>query len=173
MSLGTTIFVIHGRDERARREVFHFLRAVGLSPVSWDRALREAGGGAPSINQVVDKAIRADRAFLVLLTPDDVVYLKRELADDEHDPETQSAGQARPNVLFEAGMALGRFPEHTVLVEFGKVRKFTDIDGLYRVQLNDSPEARHTLAHRLAAIGCDVNLEDKDWYTAGSLIPCG
>jgi len=171
MPLGRKVFVIHGRDKRARREFFTFLRAIGLSPIEWSEALAEAGGGAPMIGDVLDKVIRPDRAVIVLLTPDDVVHLKPEHADDADDPELELSGQARPNVLFEAGMAFGRHPEHTVLVEFGKVRKFTDIAGRFIVRLDGSAESRTKLANQLKAIGCEVSTDGTDWLAAGDLTP--
>jgi hypothetical protein len=171
MSLGQEVFVSHGRDKVARREFFTFLRAIGLKPVEWSVALSESAGGSPLISDTLDKAFGPDRAFIVLLTPDDIVQLKEEHADDEDDPETRPSGQARPNVLFEAGMAFARYPDHTVLVEFGKVRRFTNIDARFRVRLDNSPESRSRLAHRLEAIGCDVDLRAEDWYSAGDLTP--
>lgn len=171
MSLGRKIFVIHGRDKRARSELFTFLRAIGLAPIEWTKALEDAGCGAPLISDILDKAIRADRAFIVLLTPDDIAYLKPEYADDKDDLDLRPTGQARPNVLFEAGMAFGRHPENTVLVEFGKVRGFTDVDGRFRVRLDNSPESRSKLASRLKAIGCEVDLGGTDWLSEGDLTP--
>ncbi|MFJ1765532.1 TIR domain-containing protein [Amycolatopsis sp. NPDC088138] len=171
MSLERHVFVIHGRDKRARREFYTFLRAIGLQPIEWSRALAEVKDGSPLISAALDEAIGPDRAIIVLLTPDDVAYLKREHADDEVDPDLQPTGQARPNVLFEAGMAFGRYPEHTVLVEFGKVRSFTDIDGRFRVRLDDSAEKRNLLAHRLKDVGCEVDLSGSDWLKAGDLVP--
>jgi predicted nucleotide-binding protein len=51
----------------------------------------------------------------VLLTPDEIAYLQPRYGNGDHDPETLPAPQARPNVLFEAGMALGRDASRTVL----------------------------------------------------------
>jgi hypothetical protein len=171
MSLGREIFVIHGRDKRARRQLFMFLRAIGLHPIEWTEALAEAGGGAPMINDILDTVIKPERAILVLLTPDDIAQLKPEHADGDDDIEVHAAGQARPNVLFEAGMAFGRHPENTVLVEFGKVRPFTDIAGRFVVKLDGSAESRRKLAHRLQSIGCEVNLNGSDWLSEGDLTP--
>lgn len=169
--MGREIFVIHGRDKRARRQLFLFLRSIGLHPIEWTEALAEAGGGAPMINDILDTVLKPKRAFLVLLTPDDVAQLKPAHADGDDDPEVQAAGQARPNVLFEAGMAFGRHPENTVLVEFGKVRSFTDIAGRFIVKLDSSAESRRKLAHRLESIGCEVNLNGSDWLSEGDLTP--
>ncbi|WP_410667631.1 TIR domain-containing protein [Amycolatopsis sp. cmx-4-68] len=171
MSLERRVFVIHGRDKRARKEFYSFVRAIGLHPIEWSDALTDATGGAPLISDALDKAIGPDRAIIVLLTPDDITALKHEHADDADDPDIQPAGQARPNVLFEAGMAFGRYPQHTVVVEFGKVRRFTDLDGRYRVRLDNSAESRNMLAQRLRSIGCDVDLAGSDWVTAGDLTP--
>lgn len=170
-SLGRKVFVIHGRDQRARHEVYIFLRAIGLDPIEWHEALDIAGGGAPFIGDVLDAVLKSRGAFIVLLTPDDVVYLKHEHADDDEDFERKPSGQARPNVLFEAGMALALAPNRTVLVEFGKVRPFTDIGGRFVVKLDGTTQKRHTLAQRLKSIGCDVKLDGNDWQSAGNLTP--
>jgi hypothetical protein len=171
MSLGRKVFVIHGRNKRARSEFFKFLRALNLAPIEWADALAEAGGGSPPISDILDNAFRPDRAFVVLLTPDDIAQLSPEHGDDEDDLDVRPAGQARPNVLFEAGMAFGRHPENTVLVEFGKVRGFTDVDGRFRIKLDNTSQSRRKLARRLADIGCDVDDGGSDWLTDGDLTP--
>lgn len=171
MDLGRKVFVIHGRDGRARRELFTFLRALGLDPIEWAEALAEAGGGSPVIGDVLDAVISAERAFIVLLTPDDLAQLKPELANEDDELELRPTGQPRPNVFFEAGMAFGRHPEHTILVEFGKVRRFTDIGGRYIVRLDDSERSRAKLRSRLEAIGCAVKEHGTDWMSAGDLTP--
>ena len=45
------------------------------------------------------------------------------------DPASDPYMLPRPNVLFEAGMAMGRDPDRTVIVEFGQVKVFSDIHG--------------------------------------------
>ena len=37
---GTSVFVVHGRDADARRELFAFLRALGLAPIEWNQAIK-------------------------------------------------------------------------------------------------------------------------------------
>src|SRR5436190_1247390 len=95
--------------------------------------------------------------FVVLMTPDDEVRLKEELRKED-DPayESELTGQARPNVLFEAGMAVGRHPNRTVIVELGQLRPFSDIGGRHVVKLDDSTAARQLFAERLRASGCSV-----------------
>jgi hypothetical protein len=137
--------------------------------MEWNETLAATDGGAPFIGDVLDSVLKMPHAFVVLLTPDDEVRLKREHANDDNDPDLRLSGQARPNVLFEAGMALALAPERTVLVEVGEVRAFSDVAGRYVVRLNNSAERRNTLAQRLAKIGCDVDLSGNAWYTDGDL----
>ncbi|WP_053734344.1 TIR domain-containing protein [Nocardia sp. NRRL S-836] len=166
-----SVFVIHGRDKKARREFYTFLRAIGLDPVEWAEVLGETGKGLPHIGEVLRTVMSKGRAIIVLSTPDDIVELKPEHADDEDDRDLRPTGQARPNVIFEAGMALALEPDRTLLVEFGKVRRFTDIDGYHAVRLDNSAEKRQLLAQRLQDIGCPVKRVGSDWLQAGDLTP--
>jgi predicted nucleotide-binding protein len=81
--------------------------------------------------------------------------------------EKQLRGQPRPNVLFEAGLALGRHPDKTVLVEVGKLRKFSDIAGRHVVRLSNEYAKRNDLANRLEKLGCMVDKQGTDWTKAG------
>jgi hypothetical protein len=166
-----TVFVIHGRDKKARRAVFDFLRAIGLQPLEWSQVLAEIQQGSPKIGDLVQAVLSKGRAVIALSTPDDLVRLKAEHADDEHDPEAQLAGQARPNVIYETGMAMILIPERTILVELGKVRRFTDLNGYFVVQLSNDAAPRKLLAQRLQDVGCAVDLSGSDWLEAGDLTP--
>ncbi len=97
------VFVVHGRNREARAAMFTFLRAIGLAPIEWSEAVRLTGEASPYIGHVLDAAFGAAQAIVVLLTPDDVAYLRSEYASGDDDPETTPLAQARPNVLFEAG----------------------------------------------------------------------
>ncbi|UVT27707.1 nucleotide-binding protein (plasmid) [Rhodococcus pyridinivorans] len=165
------VFVIHGRNGTARNQIFAFLRALGLSPIEWDQAVHETGEGAPYIGQVLDKAFEIAQAIVVLETPDDVAYLRTDLADDG-DPETSPQAQPRPNVLFEAGMAMGRNPKRTIIVEFGRIKQFSDIHGRHTIRLDGSPEKRHTFRSRLITAGCAVDQTGTDWLSS-ELTPPG
>jgi len=93
---------------------------------------------------------------------------KKEFQTDQDDQyEKQLTPQARPNVLFEAGMAMGRDAKRTVLVQIGKLRPFSDIGGRHILKLDNSTERRQQLAERLKTVGCDVNLSGTDWHTVG------
>lgn len=161
------VFVVHGRNLQLRDAMFSLLRALGLKPIEWDQAVAMTGRGAPYVGEVLDAAFAAGQAVVVLLSPDDVAYLRTEYASGPDDSETKPAGQARPNVLFEAGMALGRNPDHTILVELGQLRPFSDVGGRHTIRMDNSPERRNALAQRLATAGCAVDTKGTDWLIAG------
>lgn len=166
-----TVWVVHGRNMDARDSLFTFLRSLNLRPLEWSQAVRATGSGSPYIGDVLDKAFEAAQAVVVLFTPDEIAYLRGEYASGPEDDQTRPEPQARPNVLFEAGMAFGRHPERTILVELGQVRAFSDVEGRHAVRLNNDQRRRKELAQRLQTTGCDVDLSGDDWLTAGDLSP--
>ena len=165
----STVFVVHGRNGAARKSMFDFLRSIGLKPLEWSAAVRATGEASPYVGQILDKAFSIAQAIVVLMTPDDEASLRKEfqLPHDEH-YEKEPTGQARPNVLFEAGMAMGRNPKQTILVELGTLRPFSDVGGRHVLRMNDSMERRQELADRLKTAGCPVNLTGTEWHTVGS-----
>jgi len=165
-----SVFVIHGRNEPAREALFAFLRSIDLAPIEWAEAISMTGSASPYIGDVLDAAFRRAQAVVVLQTPDDIAHLHESLTYPG-DPETQPQMQPRPNVLYEAGMAMGRNPERTVMVELGQVKVFSDIHGRHAVRLDNSVAKRQDLAMRLRNAGCGVNLDGTSWHTAGDLTP--
>lgn len=165
------VMVVHGRNESARRALFTFLRALGLSPIEWSQAVRATGTASPYIGDVLDKAFAQARAVVVLMTPDDEARLCEELwKKDEPAYEKELTPQARPNVLFEAGMAFGRHPSRTILVELGKLRSFSDIGGRHVIRMNNTIAKRLELAERLRTAGCEVDTVGQDWEKAGRFV---
>ncbi|WP_197417710.1 TIR domain-containing protein [Mycobacterium sp. GA-2829] len=165
------VFVVHGRNLTARDAMFTFLRAIGLDPIEWSTAIGATGSGAPFIGQALDAAFAMAKSVVVLLTPDDVAYLRPEYASGDDDPETEPKGQARPNVLFEAGMALGHHPDRTIIVELGSLRPFSDVAGRHLIRMDGSAPKRNELANRLRNAGCAVNTTNTDWLIAGDFTP--
>src|SRR5439155_26158937 len=108
---GTSVFVVHGRNENLRRSLFAFLRSIGLQPIEWRKAIELAGKPSPYVGEILDAAFREAVAVVVLLSPDDEAKLKGQfLKSNDPGHEKRLTGQARANVLFEAGMAMGRNP---------------------------------------------------------------
>jgi hypothetical protein len=118
----------------------------------------------------LDAAFSSAQAVVVLQTPDDVAHLHESLTF-VGDPECSPQMQPRPNVLFEAGMAMGRDEDCTVIVEMGRVRVFSDIHGRHVVRLDNDVKKRQDLATRLETAGCEVRLRGTDWHEAGDLTP--
>ena len=162
------VFVVHGRNEGARDALFTFLRSIGLDPLEWSVAVQATGKSAPYIGEVLGAAFSRTHAVVVLFTPDDEARLVSRLRTHSDPPyESKLTGQARPNVLFEAGMEMASAEERTILVELGNLRPFSDIAGRHTIRLDNSSQRRQELAKRLEAAGCPVNLEGTDWHSAG------
>jgi predicted nucleotide-binding protein len=164
-----SVFVVHGRNLEARNSLFRFLRSIGLRPLEWSQAIQLTGKASPFIGEILDVAFSNAQAVIVLMTPDDVAQLQEQFRS-QHDPpyESRLIGQARPNVLFEAGMAMGRNPGRTIIVELGTLRPFSDIAGRHTIRLSNTSAARQELAQRLETAGCAVDLSGRDWHTEGS-----
>jgi predicted nucleotide-binding protein len=166
---GRNVFVVYGRDTQAKREMFRFLRAIGLKPIDFSEAIDATGKASPYIGEVLEVAFAQAQAVLVVMTPDDEVRLREPFQTSDDEPfESQLTGQPRPNVIFEAGMALGLFPERTLLVELGKIRPISDLSGRHVIKLRNSPQARQQLARRLEKAGCDVDLDGDTWLEEGN-----
>ena len=165
---GTTVFVVHGRNSKLRDAMFAFLRSVGLSPLEWNQIIKRSKKSTPYVGTLLETAFREAAAVVVLVTPDDEARLKKMFVK-KNDPnyEKQLTGQARPNVLFEAGMAFGRDSNSTVLVQIGDVRPFSDVTGRHIVVMNNTPERRNELVTKLSNAGCAVDTSGNDWYSVG------
>jgi predicted nucleotide-binding protein len=167
-----TIFVIHGRDERLRRGVFDFLRSLKLDPLEWSDAVKLTGKSTPYVGEVLDAAFSHAQAVVVIFSPDDLAHLRPDLCGPmEPLHEKPPSYQARPNVLFEAGMAMARQPNRTVLVEIGSLRPFSDIGGRHTIRMDNSVKKRQELAQRLQDAGCPAKLTGTDWHDAGDMKP--
>ncbi len=163
------VFVIHGRNEEMRRALFDFLRAVGLRPIEWSEAISLTGIPSPMVSEILDTAMKHAQAIVVLFTGDDQARLRDEfLSGNDPEYERETTPQSRPNVIFEAGLALGKYPDRTILVQVGVLRPFSDIAGRHFVRLRNSSKARQELAQRLKLAGCVVDLSGTDWHDAGS-----
>lgn len=171
-SKDNTVFVVHGRDDALRRSMFEFLRTLGLAPQEWQQALASAKGNNPYVGSVIDEVMDQAQAVVVMLSPDDWVRLKEQFCSkDEMRSQGREQGQARPNVLFEAGMAMARHAEKTVMVRVGRVKAFSDVFGRHIPELGDDFDSRNDFANRLAKAGCIVNRVGTDWAKAGTLTP--
>lgn len=163
-----TVFVVHGRNTKARKALFQFLRSIGLHPLEWSEAVERTGKASPYVGEVLETAFSEAQAAIILFTPDDEARLCEELrGQKEPIYETELTGQARPNVIFEAGMAMGMYPKRTVIVELGELRPMSDIGGRHIIRMNNSVARRQELAQRLKRAGCNINIAGTDWHEEG------
>jgi predicted nucleotide-binding protein len=166
------VFVIHGRNLRAFDAMRDFLRALGLDPWNFDDLVAEIGG-SPFIGDVVREGLSKAKAVVALFTPDEYSTLRGDLTAGGADkPVDKARWQARPNVIFEAGMALGIDEEKTILVTLGSdVSLFSDVNGRHIVQLDNGVKSRDRLRAKLEGRGCRVELKS-DWTTTGDFEGC-
>lgn len=163
------VFVVHGRNMGARDAMFALLRAIDLDPIEWEEAIQMTGSTSPHTGIVLDVAFSNAQAAVILVTGDDVACLGEQFVET-HDPahERQLTAQARPNVLFEMGMAFGKYPSRTLIVEFGHTRPFSDLTGRNTIHFRDTAANRKRIADRLKHAGCSVKTDNKvDWLTVG------
>jgi predicted nucleotide-binding protein len=163
------VFVVFGRSKRARNAMFEFLRALDLRPIEWSQAMHSVGRPSAHISEILDVAFNEAQAVVVILTGDDKGCLRKRF-QRKGDPvyEIEETPQPRLNVVFEAGMALGRFPDRTILVHIGGfIRPFSDVAGRYIIEFAGSPGDRQVLKNQLELAGCNTTGAGTDWYTAG------
>jgi predicted nucleotide-binding protein len=165
------VLVVYGRDELLRRDLFVFLRTVGLNPLEFEEIVQQTGTASPYVLDALKLAFTNVQACVVLFSPDETVQLRPHLRSS-HDPEGAEL-QPRPNVLVEAGMAMALQPARTILVRVGKVRSFSDFDGKHYVNLTGTAESRNKLVGKLRVAGCDPRTADDDWLTVGNFKPSG
>ena len=159
------VFVVHGRNSQLRDGMFAFLRALDLKPLEFGEAVNAVGKPMPFIAPTIEAALSGPNAVVVLVTPDEVVHLKKQfVAKNDPDEERRAMGQPRPNVFFEAGMALAHHPEKTIFVIVGRVKSFSDIGGMLTVRLNNSAEKRLELVDKLRLAGADPQTTGKKDY---------
>lgn len=174
---GKTVFVAHGRSA-VWNEASAFLESLGLAALEFAEAKkitqRHHGRNQVYVGEILDVAFEQAQAVLVVLTPDDEARLKEEFRGrGDSGTELELSGQARPNVIFEAGMAVGRHPSRVILLECGDLRPISDLSGLHQLRMDNSEASRQQLFSELEQAGCDLNLQAKElWKGAGDFSKC-
>jgi len=163
------VFVIHGRNLDLKNAMFEFLRSLTLFPIEWNQAIKATSKGSPSIIEIIDSGMGMAQVMLILLTRDDEAKLRDKFVDP-HDPvyDKELTPQARQNVIFEAGMAMGRYPDRTVLTQVGYLRPWSDVSGIHITHMDGSSERRRELVTKLENAGCKPDISGTDWLTSGN-----
>lgn len=151
----TRVMIVHGRNSAALNALRAFLQSLGLQPILWEDAIEETGEGSPHNLNAVMAAMSLAQAVVVLFTAEDEARLLPAFRDAPEDEDL--VGQPRPNVLVEAGLAMGLGRERTILTRLGPIRGASDLDGLNAVNIGNDMGPRAALRRRLETAGCRVN----------------
>jgi predicted nucleotide-binding protein len=163
------VFVVYGRNINARDGMYEFLRALSLEPIEWEHARQLTNEASPFVGRILEAGFKQAQAAIVLLTGDDEARLRDAYRKDDDDAhEGVYTPQPRQNQIFEAGYAFGKFPKRTILVQFGRIRPFSDISGRYIPRFTGTDTDRHTLKNSLKTAGCIVNDTGLAWLSAGA-----
>lgn len=163
------VFVVFGRNTAARDAMYEFLGSLSLEPIEWEQARHLTGEATPFVGRILEVAFQHAQAVIVLLTGDDEARLRetyRKESDEEY--ERIFFPQPRQNQIFEAGYAFGKFSKRTILVQFGRIRPFSDIAGRYIPNFTGTPGDRQALKSRLETAGCVLNDTGMRWLEAGN-----
>lgn len=167
------VFLIHGRNVEAQKQMRMFLRSLGLIARPFED-IRATLPGSATITDVINKGMNDAQGVIALFTPDEFASLRPEFRKS-HDPEKEKQRwQARPNVIFEAGLASGRDPDRVVWVLLGDVELFSDVAGVHILRPRNEVKGDRTTLRNLLGGGmkCDIDQESTEWHDAGDFEAC-
>lgn len=145
---GATVFLVHGRDQRARLLVQDCLRRL----LGFDVAvLAERPSSGLTLIEKLEQNVAEARHVVVLMTADDE---GRAINEQDLQP------RARQNVVLELGLAVGLVGRRnvTVLYEEG-VELPSDYHGMVYVRFQIDGDWKLKLAGELKAAGLDVSMD--------------
>lgn len=148
------IFIVHGHDHVALEQLELILRRLDLEPF----ILKDTGGNGLTLIEALEKEIcettRSTKFGIVLLTPDDMGYVKTASAET-------AQPRARQNVILEMGMLISALTRKNVAILQQKgVESPSDIGGVYYLSFDkDVKETFSPLIKRLKAAGFSLNAD--------------
>ena len=153
------IFIIQGRNSPANKKMRTFIHDISLEPMDFSEARGYTGKPSPSVPEIIDAAFSNAQALIVFMTPDDIGFLDEKYrSSTDPDEETEPRHRCRQNVVFEAGMAMGRDPNRVVFVDLGNVKKWSDLITHY-VRISEEGKWKADLINRLKDAGCKINIK--------------
>lgn len=166
------VFLIHGRNDAAQKEMRTFLRSLGLIARPFDD-IRHGLPGNATIMDVIQAGMKESQGVIALFTADEFASLRPDFRGPNEQPREAMRWQARPNVIFEAGLAYGLAPDRFVFVLLGDVELFSDVSGIHFYRISNDPRRRFALRQFLAnGMGCDVEHQSSEWQEAGDFDSC-
>ncbi|RYG01488.1 MAG: hypothetical protein EOO02_12670, partial [Chitinophagaceae bacterium] len=142
--IDTKVFIVHGHNEVALRELERILESFKLDPI----VLKDEADNGRTIIEKFEHYGRLCGFVFVIVTPDDWVENKK-----------TKYFQARPNVLFELGWFSGRYGRDKVRVLVQKGTPLpSDLHGLVNIEFNDKvEEAYRKIKEDLQVAGIPVS----------------
>jgi predicted nucleotide-binding protein len=153
------VFIVHGRNQEAVKAMKDFLRAVGLNPHDF-RKFRDDIPGSPYIGEILTTAFGEAQAVVVLFTPDEWTSLRPSLRGSPS--QDDGRWEPRPNVVYEAGIAMTLDPKRTILTKLGNVSLPSDIAGRHYINLGNDINSKNDLRNLLARAGCEIDRQTVD-----------
>ena len=144
------VFVVCGTDGEMKQAVTNALTKLRLVPVVM---CEEPSQGRKIVERFQDYADVG--LAVVLLSPDDSVYVKDE-------PPTKRKLRPRQDVVFELGFLLGKLGKGNVLVFFRECSNFeipTDFEGIKVTAFDDRDSWKLALIRELTNCGYNVDTD--------------
>ena len=144
---GDKIFLVHGRNDKVKLEVQHFLNKITPTPVT---ILHEQPNEGKTIIEKIEEFSKVGFG-LVLYTPCDIGARKGD--------EMNLQARGRQNVVFEHGYLIAKLGRRNVcaLVK-GKIEIPNDISGVVYVPMDDHKAWKLEIAKELRNAGYDVDM---------------
>ena len=143
---GKDIFIVHGHDNEAKREVDVFLRKLDFNPI----ILHEQTNEGKTIIEKFENY--SDVSFaIILLTPDDEGRVRNK--DEELKP------RARQNIILELGYFMGKLGRDKVCALYKeKVEIPSDYSGILYTKMDNDSGWHMKIAREIKKSGLDVDL---------------
>lgn len=145
------LFIVYGHDETSRDQLELILNKLNIQPF----ILAKSSGNGLTIIEALEKHVGKDgtaNVGIVLLTPDDMGYAKKE-------GDGAIKERARQNVILEMGMLISKLGrQNTIILVKGKLERPSDTDGIIYLSFNHHiKEVVSALVERLESSGFGID----------------
>ena len=131
--------------------------------MEWMEVIRASGETSPYLSQAIMKSIEEAGAVVVIMTPEEDAQLNEKFWSEDGDDKIYK--QPRPNVIFEAGLALGMKENKTIILQFGELRIFSDILGKHVTKYRGKDKENDfklDLLEKLKIAGCQCEARSEE-----------
>ena len=146
------VFIVHGHDDLAKKEVEVLLLKLGLEPI----ILHDQPNNGKTIIEKFEVNAEQCAYAVVLLTPDDIATSRKDMKSYHF--------RARQNVLYELGFFSGKLGRNKVCAlsrndPTGNSELPSDFLGVVYVSMDGNGSWRIQLAKEMKSAGLNINLE--------------